>query len=182
MRGFTAFRDPTEIDFTDLDLFALWGPMGSGKSSVLDAMTYALYGKVERIGSSISQLVSQGQPRMSVLFEFDVAEQRYRITRSTPAKGSTKVLFERHDGTDWKSYGEGADRSREVNKALTDLIGLDYPAFTRAVLLPQGKFAEFLTGDAAERRKILTELLGRRPGESRCRSSPIAARPIRGRR
>lgn len=160
MRGFTAFRDETEIDFTDLDLFALWGPMGSGKSSVLDALTYALYGKVERVGVSTSQLVSQGQPRMSVLLEFDVAEQRYRISRSTLAKGTTKVRLERHDGSDWRSFGEGADRAREVNKTLTDLIGLDYPAFTRAVLLPQGKFAEFLTGDAADRRKILTELLG----------------------
>ena len=160
MRGFTAFRDQTEIDFSDLDLFALWGPMGSGKSSVLDALTYALYGKVERIGVSTSQLVSQGQPRMSVLLEFDVADQCYRITRSTPTKGNTKVLLERYDGTEWRTFGEGADRAREVNKALTDLIGLDYPAFTRAVLLPQGKFAEFLTGDAADRRKILTELLG----------------------
>ena len=160
MRGFTAFRDPIEIDFTDLDLFALWGPMGSGKSSVLDALTYALYGKVERVGVSTSQLVSQGQPRMSVLLEFDVADHQYRITRSTPAKGTTKVLLERHDGSDWRSFGEGADRARDVNKTLTDLIGLDYPAFTRAVLLPQGRFAEFLNGDAADRRKILTELLG----------------------
>jgi exonuclease SbcC len=160
IKGFTAFRDPQEIDFTDLDLFALWGPMGSGKSSVLDALTYALYGKIERVGSSTSQLVSQGQPRMSVLLEFEVADQRYRVSRSTPAKGSAKVRLERHDGSEWRTFGEGADRAREVNKTLTDLIGLDYPAFTRAVLLPQGKFAEFLTGDASERRKILTELLG----------------------
>lgn len=160
MKGFTAFRDAVEVDFSDLDLFALWGPMGSGKSSVLDALTYALYGKVERIGNSTSQLVSQGQPRMSVLLEFEVAEQRYRVSRSTPAKGATKVRLERHDGSEWRTFGEGADRTREVNKTLTELIGLDYPAFTRAVLLPQGKFAEFLTGDASERRKILTELLG----------------------
>jgi exonuclease SbcC len=160
LKGFTAFRDELEIDFDGLDLFALWGPMGSGKSSILDALTYALYGKVERIGTSMTQLVSQGQPRMSVILEFDVADQRYRIARSTPLKGSTKVLFERHDGSDWHTFGEGADRAREVNKTITDLIGLDYPAFTRAVLLPQGKFAEFLVGDAADRRKILTELLG----------------------
>src|SRR5919106_2405066 len=145
---------------TGLDLFALWGPTGSGKSSVLDAITYALYGKIERVGNQTSQLVSQGQPRMAVKLTFEVDGRRYRIARSTPASGASKVLLERDEEGAWDSFGEGADRAREVRSAIVDLVGLDYDAFTRAVLLPQGKFAEFLVGDAAERRKILTELLG----------------------
>jgi exonuclease SbcC len=160
LRGFTAFRDPQEIDLSGLDLFALWGPTGSGKSSVLDAMTYALYGKVERVGNQISQLVSQGQPRMSVMLTFEVDGRLYRITRSTPASGASKVLLERRDDAEWQSFGEGADRAQGVKRAVVQLLGLDYNAFTRAVLLPQGKFAEFLVGDATERRAILTELLG----------------------
>jgi exonuclease SbcC len=160
LKGFTSFRDEQEIDFTDLDLFVLWGPTGSGKSSLLDAMTYALFGYVERVGDEISQLVSHGQPRLAVTLEFAVGDQAYKVTRSTGAKGPSKVLLERGEGEDWESYGEGADKVRDVNRAIVDLIGLDYQAFTRSVVLPQGKFAEFLTGDAAKRRAILTELLG----------------------
>ena len=160
LRGFTSFRDPQVIDFDGFDLFALWGPTGSGKSSILDAMTYALYGYVDRVGKETTQLVSQGQPRMAVLFSFELGDRVFRVTRSTPAKGGTTARLEVLDGTDWKSYGEGADRVGQVTKYVVDLLGLDYTAFTRSVLLPQGKFAEFLTGDAKVRRKILTELLG----------------------
>ena len=160
LKGFTAFRDEQEIDFTDLDLFVLWGPTGSGKSSLLDAITYALFGYVERVGNQVSQLVSHGQPRLSVSLEFAVGDEVYRVTRSTTYSAASKALLERREGDDWESFGEGADLVREVNKAIPGLIGLDYEAFTRSVILPQGRFAEFLTGDASKRREILTELLG----------------------
>src|ERR671936_2932082 len=106
LKGFTAFREPATIDFTDLDVFAISGPTGSGKSSLLDAMTYALYGQVERVGHHVGQLISQGQPRMAVTLEFEVGHDRYRLTRSTPAKGATKILLEKRDGDEsWKQAG-----------------------------------------------------------------------------
>jgi len=161
VKGFTAFRDPVELDFTTLDVFAISGPTGSGKSSLLDAMTYALYGRVDRIGDRVSQLISQGQPRMTVMLEFEVGTERYRVTRSTPAKGSTKIQVERADGSgQWKQAGEGSDRVREAERILTAAIGLSYDGYTRSVMLPQGRFAEFLTGDPNKRRDILTQLLG----------------------
>ena len=95
LKGFTAFRDSATLDLTDLDLFAIAGPTGSGKSSLLDAMTYALYGRVERVGDRVGQLISQGQPRMAVTLEFAVGADRFRVTRSTPAKGPTKILLAR---------------------------------------------------------------------------------------
>lgn len=176
LKGFTAFRDEQEIAFDGLDLFAIAGPTGSGKSSILDAMTYALFGYVERVGRQVGQLISQGQPRMTVTLEFAVDAERYRVTRSTPAsRGATRVLLERCVDGEWVQAGEGADRVREADALIRSAIGLDYQAFTRSVLLPQGRFAEFLVGDAAERRRILTELLGlelferlaRRAGELR---------------
>jgi exonuclease SbcC len=161
LKSFTAFRDEQVIEFDDLDLFAISGPTGSGKSSLLDAITYALFGYVERVGKQVGQLVSQGQPRMAVTFEFASAEQRYRVTRSTPsARGQTKILLERQEGDGWRQAGEGADRVREADAMIREAVGLDYEAFTRSVLLPQGEFAEFLVGEAKERRAILTELLG----------------------
>ena len=60
-------------------------------------MTYALYGRVERVGDRVSQLISQGQPRMAVMLEFEVGHDRYRVTRTTPAKGATVILLERRD-------------------------------------------------------------------------------------
>ena len=160
LKGFTAFRDAQTIVFEGLDLFAIAGPTGSGKTSILDAITYALYGEIERVGRQAGQFVSQGQTRMAVLFEFAVDGERYRVTRSTPARtGSTKVLVERWDG-EWRQAGEGADRVREANEMIRRAVGLDYDTFTRTVLLPQGRFAEFLVGDARQRRDILTDLLG----------------------
>jgi exonuclease SbcC len=124
-------------------------------------MTYALFGYIERVGKQAGQFVSQGQPRMAVCLEFRVAPDRYRVTRSTPsARGPTKVLLERWEGDGWRQAGEGADRVREADAQIRRAIGLDYGAFTRTVLLPQGRFAEFLVGDAKDRRAILTELLG----------------------
>src|SRR5438034_11274984 len=122
LKGFTAFREPAAIDFEALDVFAISGPTGSGKSSLLDAITYALYGRVERVGDRVSQLVSQGQPRMAVTLEFEVGRDRYRVTRSTPP---TKILLERQDPDGaWNQAGEGADRVREVDQRVAGLTGL----------------------------------------------------------
>jgi DNA repair protein SbcC/Rad50 len=160
VKNFTAFRDAHEVPFEGLDLFAISGPTGSGKSSILDAITYALYGYVERVGKQVGQLVSQGQPRMAVTLEFAVDDVRYRVTRSTPVRGTTQILLERAEGEAWVQAGEGADRVGAANEIIKRAVGLDYDAFTRTVLLPQGRFAEFLVGDAKERRAILTDLLG----------------------
>jgi DNA repair protein SbcC/Rad50 len=160
LKGFTSFRDDQAIDFDGLDLFAIAGPTGSGKSSILDAITYALYGSVDRVGKQVAQLVSQGQPRMAVMLQFGVGKERYRVARSTPAHGGSKILLERWQDGEWRQAGEGADRVREADAMIRQAIGLDFEAFTRSVLLPQGKFAEFLVGDAKDRRNILTELLG----------------------
>src|SRR5207244_11039016 len=134
-------------------VFAVKGPVGAGKSSLRDAITYVWYGEVERVGRECAQLVSHGLPRLAVTLDFEIHRRQYRITRTTPARtGPTKVLLERYLEGDWRSYGEGADRVREVNEYVKKLIGLDYSAFTRSVLLAQGKFAEFIAGNQGGRR------------------------------
>src|SRR5690606_17839950 len=71
VQGFTAFREPATVDFEGRRLFVITGPTGAGKSSLLDAITWALYGEVPRVGASTKQLISHHAPSMSVQFEFD---------------------------------------------------------------------------------------------------------------
>jgi exonuclease SbcC len=92
VQGLTSYREKAEVDFTDLDLFAITGPTGSGKSSLVDAITYALFGEVPRVGDSIKQLISQGEDRLRVDFEFSADGGRYRV-HATGIKG------DRADGT-----------------------------------------------------------------------------------
>jgi len=162
LKGFTAFRDETELDFSRVDLIAIAGPTGAGKSSLLDAITFALYGRVERVGEQVSQLISQGLPQMAVALEFTLGVDRWLVTRRTQrptAKTAvrTSVVLQRKVDGEWISE---AGQVREVDERIKKLIGLDYAGFTRAVLLPQGKFDQFLAGDAKERRRILNDLLG----------------------
>ncbi len=94
VEGFTAFRERTTVDFRDAELFALSGPTGAGKSSVIDAITFALYGSVARYGDRrlVSPLISQGKVEARVRLDFAVGDERYRVARvvrATGAKGAT---------------------------------------------------------------------------------------------
>ena len=82
LEGFTSFREKLELDFAGLDLFAITGPTGAGKSSLIDAIVFALYGQVPRVGDDYKQLISHGAERLSVMLEFGVGKERYRIART----------------------------------------------------------------------------------------------------
>ena len=156
VRGFTSFREPATLDFEHRRLFAITGPTGAGKSSLLDAMTWALYGQVPRVGRETRQLITHGAKAMAVQFEFSVRGDRYRVSRQAPGNLGTRLEQQRTDGA-WEPL---EDRAREVTRRIEDLIGLDFATFTKTVLLPQGAFDTFLRGDEPQRRDILTRLLG----------------------
>ncbi len=177
LAGFTCFREPQSIGFEDLELFAIQGQTGAGKSSILDAITYALYGQTARLGSrGLEALVSQGASGMSVTLEFEVAPgERYRVSRIWSVKQSERqVRFERRVGEGWVTAVEGV-KVKDVGAAIQRVIGLDFDGFTRAVLLPQGEFDRFLRGDASDRRELLKGLLSLHHFEQmRERASEIA--------
>jgi len=157
IEGFTSFRQRAEIDFRDLDLFAITGPTGSGKTSIIDAITYALYGQTARLGAkNLGELITQGAPRLSVMLEFESGGKQYRIARVLKRTGPTSVRLA-VVGRDGDHPVDGG--AREIAAQVERIVGLDFDAFTKAVLLPQGKFDEFLRGESAERRKILEVLL-----------------------
>jgi exonuclease SbcC len=157
MEGFTSFRQRTEIDFSELDLFAISGPTGSGKTSIIDAITFALYGQTARLGGKgLGELITQGVPRLSVMLEFQSGGKHYRIARVLKRSGPSSVRLNVVEGDGDYAFDGGA---REISTQISKIVGLDFEAFTKAVLLPQGRFDEFLRGDSAERRKILEVLL-----------------------
>ena len=156
VRGFTSFKEPATLDFEHRRLFAITGPTGAGKSSLLDAMTWALYGQVPRVGRETRQLITHGAKAMAVQFEFSVRGTRYRVSRQAPGNLGARLERQRPDGV-WEPL---EDRAREVTRRIEDLIGLDFATFTKTVLLPQGAFDTFLRGDEPQRRDILTRLLG----------------------
>jgi exonuclease SbcC len=156
LEGFTSFRDKIELDFSGLDLFAITGPTGAGKSSLIDAIVFALYGQVPRVGDDYKQLISHGAERLSVLLEFGVGQERYRIARTArPEKPSTQRL----ERITKETAEPLADRVKEIRTEVERILGLDYDGFTRSVVLPQGQFDAFLKGEPKERRKILVALL-----------------------
>ncbi|HSD29174.1 MAG TPA: SMC family ATPase [Vicinamibacteria bacterium] len=157
VEGFTSFRDKLELDFSRLDLFAITGPTGAGKSSLIDAIVFALYGVVPRVGDDYKQLISHGKERLSVLLEFGVGKERYRIARTARPDRPSQQRLERITREPAEPI---ADRAREIRAEVDRIVGLDYDGFTRAVVLPQGQFDAFLKGEPKERRKILVALLG----------------------
>lgn len=169
--GLQSYREKQEIDFTrlcDAGVFGIFGPTGSGKSSILDAMTLALYGKVERAAGGTQGIMNQHENTLTVAFTFELAgaggKERYRIERqlkrgSDGAAVSTSLcrLIELNED------GEGvvlADKARDVDAKVQEILGLSMADFTRAVVLPQGKFADFLKLAGKERREMLQRLFG----------------------
>lgn len=158
MAGFAPFRSAIEIDFTGLDLFALTGPTGAGKSSVIDAITFALYGRVARYNrKAVEPVISLGAAEARVLFEFTVEGTRYtaaRVVRRLP-KGGAAVAEARLE-SDGAVLASGADN---VSRHVEQLLGLGLEHFNRSVVLPQGEFAAFLHDTPAGQQALVKALL-----------------------
>ncbi|ADW21419.1 MULTISPECIES: SMC family ATPase [Thermus] len=154
LEGFGPYRERQGVDFSDVELFAITGPTGSGKSTLLDAMAFALYGVVPRVGRNVGSLVHPGASEARVRLTFQVGGRVYRVER-VRGKRSEGRLFELGPVGERLLPLETLDA---LNRALEELLGLTYEAFTRALLLPQGEFDRFLKGEAKDRRRILLDL------------------------
>jgi DNA repair protein SbcC/Rad50 len=159
LRGFTCFKDQAELSFERLDLFVISGATGAGKSSLLDAMLFALYGRVTRTDAhGVKDLIALGRTRLAVVFDFLVAEQLYRVSRVKYRKAGrgAEAELERWE-TD--AFRPVTDQVGRVDREVERLLGVGFEAFTQAVVLPQGQFATFLHSKPAPRRAMLNQLL-----------------------
>ncbi len=183
IEGFTAFRERVEIDFSDADLFVLVGPTGSGKSSIIDAVIFALYGSIPRLRKGrVEPVISLGAQRARIRFEFSVGGTRYSATRvvQRTKTGATTNEARLEGGS------EDVIGAAELTAAVEELLGLSYEHFTKSVVLPQGKFASFLLDGSSDRQALLRELLDlgryarvRDLAVQRAQSSEVRAQSLR---
>jgi DNA repair protein SbcC/Rad50 len=170
LEGFASYRTIQEIDFRNRDLFVITGPTGSGKSAILDAMTFALYKRIARFDSAqglgASTVATPGALDLRVTFEFGVRGHRYRVSRHFDLRRNTPrptCVLEQYAGQDedeeiW-SVLETDDRAI-TERISTDILRLDFEKFTRVILLPQGAFDRFLKAKSTERIDILENIVG----------------------
>ncbi|CAM4265052.1 AAA family ATPase [Paenibacillus tarimensis] len=167
LSGLQSYREQQEIDFERLceaGVFGIFGPTGSGKSSILDAMTLALYGKVERAYGGTQGIMNQAEKTLAVSFTFELSggggSTRYRVERQFKRGGDVSVNNTVCRFVEMTSAGDAvlADKLSDVNRCVEQYIGLTMQDFTRAVVLPQGKFSEFLSLTGKERRQMLQRL------------------------
>ncbi|NPV70238.1 MAG: SMC family ATPase [Firmicutes bacterium] len=177
-RGLHSYREPQVVDFESLGaagLFGVFGPTGSGKSTILDAITLALFGHVERAERGTRGIINQLESSLQVSFEFELGGERYlverRYDREPGDPESARVrsarlrrLPGREAGAGARGGGRAEDQiviasgPRETSAAVIALLGLRRDEFSRAVVLPQGKFDEFLKLTGGERARMLEHI------------------------
>jgi exonuclease SbcC len=176
--GFGSFRQPSTVDFADAEFFALVGPTGAGKSTVVDAIVFALYGSVPRwedrraVGWALAPTATRGV----VTLTFDVGADRYVAARELRRSAQGRVTVR---NARLERGGEVLAADGEVSGAVEKLLGLSYDHFVRCVILPQGDFARFLHSSPKERQDTLVDLLGiriYREVATRARAEEAAAR------
>ncbi len=172
IQAFGPFSDNQNIDFKLLGespLFLINGSTGAGKSSILDAICYALYGETtgnERTGDQMRCDYASPNLVTEVRFEFSLGQKRYQVTRSPdqylPKKRGEGLTKRSHKAEFVELSIENqqliASRPTEVNKCVRELIGLDAKQFRQVMVLPQGRFRELLTANSKERELIFGQL------------------------
>jgi exonuclease SbcC len=161
--GFLSYRSSVSIDFTSFDLACIAGQNGAGKSSILDAITWALFGQARKRDESLINLQSE---TAEVSFTFQYEKNRYRVVRSNQRGKTTRLEFQiaatgdppsQTDGV-WKTLSERTLRLTQTR--IEETLRLDYDTFINAAFFLQGKADQFTQQPPGNRKRILTTILG----------------------
>ena len=156
LSGFLSYRDPVEIDFTSFDLACISGANGAGKSSLLDAITWVLFGQARKRDDSLVNLQS-GAAEVSLVFSYE--NNTYRVLRARP-RGKTGVLefhIQQTNGS-WKPLTERTQVDTQAR--IQETLRLDYDTFINAAFFLQGKADQFTTETPTRRKQMLSSILG----------------------
>jgi exonuclease SbcC len=165
LRNFLSYREPAELDLRGLHLACISGLNGAGKSTILDGMTWALFGKsrVKSDDDVVNRAAVGSGAAAEVTFTFELEGAIYRvIRRKAPGKTAELEFHVRAPGEDgdsrWQVKTEA--KLRETQAEIEKLLRMNYDVFTNASFLLQGKADEFTTKTADKRKEILAEILG----------------------
>ena len=168
IEGLQSFCDVQRIDFEllgEAGLFGIFGPTGSGKSTVLDAVTFALYGKVKRVDGT-QGIINTNMNTVKVSFTFEIVKdgsrKTFRVERTYQRKkgeaNSCEPKIVRLIEITVAGEIPVCDKATDVSSNIKELLGLSNEDFTRAVVLPQNSFQEFLLLRNLDRRKMLERI------------------------
>ena len=169
LRGFLTYKDEELIDFTrlfDKKIFLISGPTGSGKTTIFDAIAFALYGEVPReIGMEDlrSDYLSEEDYFTYVDLEFSLAEKIYKIIR-VPSQRAVEIKSPKNISHRVELYDitEGkillADKVKEADDKIREIVGLDKSQFSKVMLLAQGQFQKFLISKSDEKAALLSDI------------------------
>jgi len=156
--NFMCYRDVEPLDFTGIHLACLTGDNGHGKSALLDAITWSLWGKAR--ARHDDELIHSGQTEMEVEFEFALGENRYRVIRkrTSHGRGKSDLQLQMWDGSRYRPLTEHTIRQTQAR--INELLRMDYETFINSAFLLQGRADEFTTKTPGERKRILGDILG----------------------
>lgn len=162
MTGWMRYRDETVADFTNGTLIAICGENGAGKSSIFDAITYALYGQTRLGKMDVKDLISEGRHRLSVDFEFEQQGTRYLVRRgrTDKATGADQSIFFWDDEKQDYVQVPGSEKKDAMQRVIEQVVRLSEKAFTSSFILQQGEATQFIDSDPKDRFQIISSLIG----------------------